>query len=426
MKSFLIVLTALAAHTLHAQQYGWVRVAQIGNQFTSLRSVEFVDSLSGWTAEGGSTIYKTTDAGTTWNGFPGDPMGVEGFSMLNKLYGWCVGEQASLGKILRTTNGGVTWTTQFQKNNRYLLGTSGLSLEKNITSGSTQNFSPDTGKVAQTINGGATWTERTIADSIRQLRKMQFVDSLHGWIIYWTDSGGGLLRTTDGGSNFSMFPSPLPLALSFLDSENGFIIYGNVYRTYDGGQTWEQRGQIRDPFWGDVSTNTLSFVDTLNGWAYGFQFYQGDITGTIYGTTDGGFTWTRELIGPVRHIRDGIMLDRFHGWAVGDEGSVFAYRMVTSVPEKLPAVPTRSALKQNYPNPFNPTTSIEYEVVRPSLVDITVYDLSGKEVHTLVHQMHEPGVYRIQFNARSLASGVYVYRMKAGDYTVSKQMIILR
>ncbi|MEO8168097.1 MAG: hypothetical protein ABI623_07615, partial [bacterium] len=329
----------------HAQQYGWVRVAQIGNQFTSLRAVEFVDSLNGWTAEGGSTIYKTTDGGTTWNGFPGDPMGVEDISMLNKLYGWCVGEQASLGKILRTTNGGLTWTVQFQKNNRNLLGTFGLSLDKNITTGSTRNFFPDTGKVFQTTNGGVTWTERTIADSIAALSQVQFVDSLHGWIIYNGYKINGLLRTTDGGTTFTAhrFPVQSP-AFHFLDTLLGYMVtYSSTYcyKTTNAGTSWTRLGRIYDPMWDDLSASAVSFVDSLNGWAFGHMFYQGSTQAAIYHTTDGGVSWNRELIGQARGV-GGMMLDRRHGWAVGTEGSVFAYRLITSAPEKLPTLPTQS------------------------------------------------------------------------------------
>lgn len=61
--TFLLIAVCSLAR---AQQYGWVRVAQLGNQFTTLNAVEFVDSLHGWTASGSSAAFRTTDGGTTW------------------------------------------------------------------------------------------------------------------------------------------------------------------------------------------------------------------------------------------------------------------------------------------------------------------------------------------------------------------------
>jgi photosystem II stability/assembly factor-like uncharacterized protein len=427
-KQIALVALLISCSLAHAQQYGWVRVAQIGNQFTVLRSVEFVDSLNGWTAEGGSTIYKTTDGGTTWNGFPGDPMGVEDFSMLNKLYGWCVGEQASLGKILRTTNGGMAWTTQFQRNNRNLLGTSGLSLDKNITSGSTRNFSPDTGKVVQTTNGGTTWTERTIADSIRQLRQMQFLDSLRGWIIYWTDNNEGFIKTTDGGATWSYLRSPSLRAFHFIDSLRGWGFGADnqriVYGTTNGGITWDSISVVTTDFEFFVAS-AVSFVDSNNGWMFGSVIEPGDLA-AIYRTTDGGHTWSQEHQGGGSTGVTGIMLDLYHGWAVGTGGSVFAYRRLTTVPERVNELPRGFSLRQCYPNPFNPTTTIEYEIAQRSNAQLRVYDAAGKEVRELVNAHHEAGVYRITFDATGLASGVYYYTMKTESTQETKQMLFLK
>lgn len=426
-KQIVLTVLLLSCSLAQAQQYGWVRVAQIGNQFTTLRSVEFVDSLNGWTAEGGSTIYKTTDGGTTWNGFPGDPMGVEDFSMRNKLYGWCVGEQASLGKILRTTNGGVTWTTQFQKNNRDLFGTSGLSFDKNITTGDTRNF-PDTGKVVQTTNGGTSWTERTIADSIERLGKVQFVDSLHGWITATVrGQAGGVLRTTDGGVSWSLHVVAVFSGISFIDTLRGWGITPgrSLFRTTDGGIMWQFLGGV-GPADEDLSSAAISFVDSSSGWVFGNIFYQGDLAAAIFRTTNGGLSWSRELAGGGSRGVTGMMLDKYHGWAVGSLGAVFAYRIVSTVPELLKRLPKTFALKQNYPNPFNPNTTIEYEVIARGLVTIEVYDTQGKEVRTLVNSEHERGVYRIHFDAIGLASGVYYYTMKTNSFTETKQMVLIR
>lgn len=88
--------------------------------------------------------------------------------------------------------------------------------------------------------------------------------------------------------------------------------------------------------------------------------------------------------------------------------------------------PKEYNLSQNYPNPFNPTTQINYSVPKTSLVTIKVYDILGKEVATLVNKEKTAGNYPVQFNATSLSSGVYFYRLQAGDYIETKKMILLK
>lgn len=83
-------------------------------------------------------------------------------------------------------------------------------------------------------------------------------------------------------------------------------------------------------------------------------------------------------------------------------------------------------LAQNYPNPFNPVTTIKYAVPEDAVVKITVYDLSGKEVALLVNEFKKVGFYNVVFNASNLPSGVYFYRMQAGNFSQTKQMILVK
>ncbi len=89
-------------------------------------------------------------------------------------------------------------------------------------------------------------------------------------------------------------------------------------------------------------------------------------------------------------------------------------------------VPIDFALHQNYPNPFNPTTTIKYAVPKTSLVTIKVYDLTGQEVVSLVNEVKEAGIYDLEFDAKNLASGVYLYRMIAGNFIAVKKLNVLK
>jgi hypothetical protein len=89
-------------------------------------------------------------------------------------------------------------------------------------------------------------------------------------------------------------------------------------------------------------------------------------------------------------------------------------------------IPTQFILFQNYPNPFNPATKINYTVPKSGFVTIKVYDLLGREVTTLVNENKPVGNYNVEFNAGKLVSGVYFYRMKAGDFVQTKKLILLK
>lgn len=83
-------------------------------------------------------------------------------------------------------------------------------------------------------------------------------------------------------------------------------------------------------------------------------------------------------------------------------------------------------LKQNYPNPFNPSTKISYSIPKEGTVTLKIYDLIGQEVKTLVSEMKQAGSHEAEFNAGSLASGIYFYRLQSGDYTETRQMTLIK
>ncbi|NCS89199.1 MAG: T9SS type A sorting domain-containing protein, partial [Ignavibacteria bacterium] len=89
-------------------------------------------------------------------------------------------------------------------------------------------------------------------------------------------------------------------------------------------------------------------------------------------------------------------------------------------------VPDNFALNQNYPNPFNPTTTINYSIAETAPVTLKIYDVTGREVSVLVDEVKQPGRYEITFDASSLASGVYFYKLNAGSFSSVKKLSVLK
>ncbi|NLT51189.1 MAG: T9SS type A sorting domain-containing protein [Ignavibacteria bacterium] len=83
-------------------------------------------------------------------------------------------------------------------------------------------------------------------------------------------------------------------------------------------------------------------------------------------------------------------------------------------------------LEQNYPNPFNPSTMISYQLPMNSFVTLKVYNMLGQEITTLVNEQKPAGNYEVKFDASNLSSGVYVYRLLAGDFNASYKMLLLK
>jgi hypothetical protein len=115
------------------------------------------------------------------------------------------------------------------------------------------------------------------------------------------------------------------------------------------------------------------------------------------------------------------------GLQITADGAVARYTsLVTSVEPVSNQVPEQFALLQNYPNPFNPTTQIEFKIPNTSVTKLMVFDMLGGEVETLIDQNLAPGSYRVTFNAARLSSGVYYYTLRAGTYTDTKRLVLVK
>ena len=83
-------------------------------------------------------------------------------------------------------------------------------------------------------------------------------------------------------------------------------------------------------------------------------------------------------------------------------------------------------LSQNYPNPFNPATVISFEIPSRNFVELKIYDLLGREITSLVNEEKDAGKYSIRFNGNDLASGIYFYKLTAGNYSQTKKLILMK
>lgn len=158
----------------------------------------------------------------------------------------------------------------------------------------------------------------------------------------------------------------------------------------------------------DFNPNRLPYTNDTSRTKGKIQLHRGDFFEAIIGLLD--FSFSNYKILP------------------RDSADFIGYRAAgtTSVERISNVLPNEYELKQNYPNPFNPSTKIVYSLKAASPVELKVFNILGQEVATLVHQMQPLGTYEVSFNASTLSSGVYFYKLQAGNFVSIKKMIFIK
>ena len=117
---------------------------------------------------------------------------------------------------------------------------------------------------------------------------------------------------------------------------------------------------------------------------------------------------------------------RSYGSGTGFDYATIKYSQPTGINQISSMIQTDFNLSQNYPNPFNPTTSIEFSLPEKSQVKLKVFDITGKEVAELVNENLPAGIFRYEFNAVHLSSGLYLYKLETEKFSETKRMIVLK
>jgi hypothetical protein len=165
---------------------------------------------------------------------------------------------------------------------------------------------------------------------------------------------------------------------------------------------------------------------TVASWAAGSQFSNGSFYHEVVSIPSGTYNYPTNAQIRFRCDASGnqdyIYIDEveFRGYGVGGAGGGI------EVANKNPLIPAGSHLSQNYPNPFNPRTTISFNLDTESHVTLDVFNVAGKRVATLVNGTKGAGLHSVEFDASSLSSGIYYYRLVAGDIVEHKKMVLLK
>ncbi len=175
----------------------------------------------------------------------------------------------------------------------------------------------------------------------------------------------------------------------------------------------------------DFNTGSVGVIDSTAN-ALGYPSYSGDDKTIVYHSHANGKDYINEmplnsdLISGTGNSKAYIIGATYPVWFV------IGSRVPAGIENEQSTIPQTTLLEQNYPNPFNPTTTIRYQLVRSGHVRLTIWNILGRRVATLLDGNQQQGFHQITFNASHLASGVYFYSLKADDRVLVKKMLLMK
>lgn len=366
----------------------WTSIDTLASaQFCSNCNLVFIPSITLYTvgtyvfagsaADSGS-VHISKDSGLTWQ--ESDPSFVQNINCFTSLGGILFA--ATDNGVYRSTNLGVTW----------LPSNNGLSF----------------GNYDSTYNHAPQVTRLTVK----------------GNDIFAGTSGEGLFFSADSAANWTQIDSGLTnlaiYGLSVIDSyifAGAFKSPGNntggVYVSANNGTTWNQSNTGLTNYMLNIlyAKDSLLFAGTNEG---------------VFVSNNSGSSW--DIVGDKTSVSFALFVFGPFLLSNGSSG-VWRYplsQLVTNVAIQNNQIPASFYLDQNFPNPFNPSTIITYSLPVSSDVTLKIYDLLGREITTLVNKFQTPGIHTINFNAASLSSGIYLYKLTAGKFSQTKKLILIK
>ncbi len=368
-----------------------------------------IDSTTGYIFAGtsGDGIYGSGDNGDNWTqiGFANMDVNLITINSSGHIFlqanplGW------NNGSVYRSTDNGANWTETSLTEKR--IGSLAINSYDYVYAGT------DSGVYYSTDNGDI-WSHIAFVDTFSS--PIAFNSNDH---IFVGTGYDGVFRSTDNGNSWTQTGLVDTAISSFAVNSNDHIFVGSamggaVFRSTDNGNLWIQTSLNNT----DINFLAINSLDHV---------FAGSFSG-VYRSINNGDTWTQ--------INSGLTNHDVGSLAINPDGYIFAgiwnegiYRStqstITNINETDQVIHSL-VLKQNYPNPFNPNTTIEFSLPKTEFITLKIYNTLGQEVATLISKKMTPGNHKYTWDASTFASGVYYYRVEAGEYVKIKKLILLR
>lgn len=436
----LIIFIFILTYDISSQ---WITVSQLSaNELGSYPSIS-VPNCSTFVVCGGASnsprVFLSTNSGLNFINITGNINSNELYCVyaLNKdtIFtgdGGGAGGTGGNAKVYKTTNGGLNWSV--------MLSTGGNSgFISGITfSHSNPNFgiivsdpalNNDSFWIARTYNRGATWnlTKAPNTAPFTTQNSSFVVDSLfYGFGLNITPAR--FYMTTNGGINWivrnlGLSGNSVPSIAFQSDKLNGIAISDlaipNIARTTNAGVNWQSVNI-------GASTTGIAVIKWIPATSVYFI-----TANNIKRSSDNGITWFEMNTSGIQNFSHMEIylsgVNTICAYALASNGKVLKYEGDPfGIDPNNTLVPTEYILEQNYPNPFNPNTIINYSVPKAGNVKLIVYDLNGKEILSVINNFHAIGNYTESIDLSKYSSGIYIYELSAGNFSISRKMVLIK
>jgi len=362
--------------------------------------------------DGDDGVYLSTNNGASWvaagSGLTNTrilSITISGTNLFTGTFG---------GGVFLSTNNGTSWTP----------ASSGLTntYVNAITVSGTNLFASTEGGIFLSTNNGTTWTVASTGLTNTYIHNI----AVSGTNLF-AGTEDGVFFSTNNGTNWTQVSTGLTNTIIWALAVSGT----NLFAGSNGNGVWRRPLDEIIPveltsFTASVTENTVTLRWTtateLNNLGFEVQRSIENKNWNAIAFVEGtGTTTSSQNYNCVDNsVSSGTY---FYRLKQVDFNGNFEFSSVVDV---IVGLPNEFVLAQNYPNPFNPSTSITYQIAVNNLVNLKIYNVLGNEIATLVNEVQPAGKYEITFNASSLSSGTYFYKLQAGNIIETKKMILLK
>ena len=323
----------------------------------------------------------------------------------NKIYAG----HGSWGGIYSSTNNGLNWT-QSALTGKIVFT---LFVNDNIIYAGTDYASTPHCSFWYSTNNGNNWIETNM-----NFAHIGSISIIGNTILAGGGGSSGLYRSTNNGINWTINNSINQIIHCFAVSGNNVFAgthRGGVYLSTNGGNNWIQRG---------LSNKVIhSIVITGN-----YIFASADSSG-VFLSTDNGLTWLNRNQGFNSNVMTHpLLLSNGFIFAGTYKNSVWrrSFSDIIGIRKISNEIPSAFSLNQNYPNPFNPITEIEFRLPKLSQVKLSVFNILGKEIQTIINDKLDAGYYKTEFDGSNYSSGIYFYKIITNEFAETRRMILVK
>ncbi len=403
-------------------------------QITQNNRIWFVNEYGGyaWIANESSLIAKSKDL-QNWEVL-NNGIQQEGIGQLEFLNSDTIFAAGQSGSIYRTFDGGHNWTSVYNDTNvtnfidkiKFFDNMNGIVMGDQASNATTMAF-------LNTTDGGKTWEKyNSSLIGTGSINEVDFISPSYVYLCGWNPINNinyqGIWKSSDRGKSWSFHSVgntnkdflTVVRAVMFKNSQMGFAAKedSSLWMTEDGGNSWAKIYQ---------APSLINCLTKIDNSSIIYCLGQKGLTTEI--NTEPTITIKQEISDASKDFFYGSFVSENKGYLIDYNSSQDNFFTTFEGPAEINNNGTKVSsymLYQNFPNPFNPTTTINYSVPKTSFVTLKVYDVLGNVIATLVNNEKAPGNYNIKFDGSKLASGIYFYRIEAGNFVQAKKLVLLK